>query len=146
MSRSEAREQAFKLLYSMQINKPENEIDEQIGFFEEGENVKDSKEKTYIYSVITGVLENEQNITNEIEKNIKQDWTIDRISKIDLALLKLGIYEMIYSKLPYKVVVNEVVELAKKYGDDNSKSFINGVLASVIKENKLDEQTSETAK
>ena len=146
MSRSEAREQAFKLLYSMQINKPENEIDKQIGFFEEGENVKDSKEKTYIYSVITGVLENEQNITNEIEKNIKQDWTIDRISKIDLALLKLGIYEMIYSKLPYKVVVNEVVELAKKYGDDNSKSFINGVLASVIKENKLDEQTSETAK
>ena len=146
MSRSEAREQAFKLLYSMQINKPENEIDEQIGFFEEGENVKDSKEKTYIYSVITGVLENEQNITNEIEKNIKQDWTIDRISKIDLALLKLGIYEMIYSKLPYKVVVNEVVELAKKYGDDNSKSFINGVLASVIKENKLDEQTSESKK
>ncbi len=146
MSRSEAREQAFKLLYSMQINKPENEIDEQIGFFEEGENVKDSKEKAYIKDVITGVLENEQNITNEIEKNIKQDWTIDRISKIDLALLKLGIYEMIYSKLPYKVVVNEVVELAKKYGDDNSKSFINGVLASVIKENKLDEQTSETAK
>ena len=146
MSRSEAREQAFKLLYSMQINKPENVIDEQIGFFEEGENVKDSKEKAYIKDVITGVLENEQNITNEIEKNIKQDWTIDRISKIDLALLKLGIYEMIYSKLPYKVVVNEVVELAKKYGDDNSKSFINGVLASVIKENKLDEQTSESKK
>ena len=146
MSRSEAREQAFKLLYSMQINKPENVIDEQIGFFEEGENVKDSKEKAYIKDVITGVLENEQNITNEIEKNIKQDWTIDRISKIDLALLNLGIYEMIYSKLPYKVVVNEVVELAKKYGDDNSKSFINGVLASVIKENKLDEQTSESKK
>lgn len=140
MSRSEARERAFKLLYSMQINKPENEIDERIGFYEEIENIKDEKEKAYINEVINGILENEQNITNEIRKNIKQEWTIDRISKIDLALLKLGIYEMMYSKLPYKVVVNEVVELAKKYGDDNSKSFVNGVLASVIKENKLDEQ------
>lgn len=140
MSRSEARERAFKLLYSMQINKPENEIDERIGFYEEIENIKDEKEKAYINEVINGILENEQNITNEIRKNIKQEWTIDRISKIDLALLKLGIYEMMYSKLPYKVVVNEVVELAKKYGDDNSKSFVNGVLASVIKENKLDKQ------
>ena len=58
--------------------------------------------------------------------------------KIDLTLLKLGIYEIVYSKLPYKVVINEVVELAKKYGDDSSKSFINGVLASIIKKLNLE--------
>ena len=63
--------------------------------------------------------------------------TISRISKVDLTLLKLGIFEILYSKLPYKVVINEVVELAKKYGDDNSKSFVNGELASIVKKNNI---------
>lgn len=139
MNRSKAREQAFKLLYSLQINKVENELEEQISIFEEAENITDEETKKYISDVINGVNSNSTDITNEIEKNIKQDWTIDRISKIDFTLLKLGIYEMLYSKLPYKVVVNEVVELAKKYGDENSKAFVNGVLASVIKEKKLNE-------
>ena len=58
---------------------------------------------------------------------------------MDLALLKLGIYEIFYSKLPYKVVINEVVELAKKYGDEPSPSFVNGILANIIKNNLKDE-------
>ena len=78
-------------------------------------------------------MENNEDIEEKIKQNIKDDWTISRISKIDLTLLKLGIYEIIYTKLPYKVVINEVVELAKMYGDDSSKSFINGVLASIVK-------------
>ena len=65
---------------------------------------------------------------------MKSDWKIDRISKIDLAILKLAIYEIKYKKLPYKVVINEAVELAKKYGEDNSKKFVNGILASIVKE------------
>ena len=68
---------------------------------------------------------------------LKAKWDITRISKINLSLLELGIFEIIYIKLPYKVVVNEVVEIAKKYGDDNSQSFINGVLANVIKEENI---------
>lgn len=140
MNRSKAREQAFKLLYSLQINKSTDELEEQIRIFEESENVVDKETKKYINDVINGIHENNDDITSEIQKNIKQDWTIDRISKIDLALLKLGIYEMVYSKLPFKVVVNEVVELSKKYGDDKSKAFVNGVLASVIKENNLDNE------
>lgn len=143
MNRSKAREQTFKLLYSLQINKLTDELNEQIAFFEDSEQINDAETKKYIDNVINGIAKNDENITNEIEKNIKQEWTIDRISKIDLALLKLGVFEMLYSKLPYKVVVNEVVELAKKYGDDNSKSFINGVLASIIKENKLDEEAKK---
>ena len=138
MNRSKAREQAFKLLYSLQINKATDELEEQLEIFENNENIVEDETKKYISDVINGISQNSEGITNEIKKNIKQDWTIDRISKIDLALLKLGIYEMLYSKLPYKVVVNEVVELAKKYGDDNSKSFVNGVLASIIKENNLE--------
>lgn len=58
---------------------------------------------------------------------------MQRVSQINISLLKLAIYEIIYKKIPYKVVINEVVELAKKYGDDNSRIFINGVLASIVK-------------
>lgn len=140
MNRSKAREYAFKLLYSLQINKSTDELEDQLNIFEESENIVDAETKKYISDVINGISQNSEGITNEIKKNIKQDWTIDRISKIDLALLKLGIYEMLYSKLPYKVVVNEVVELAKRYGDDNSKAFVNGVLASIIKENNLNKE------
>ena len=77
---------------------------------------------------------NKEKILAYIEKNLKSDWKIDRISKIDLAILKLAIYEIKYKKLPYKVVINEAVELAKKYGEDNSKKFVNGILASIVKE------------
>ena len=70
----------------------------------------------------------------KLDKFFKKDWKIDRISKVDLAILKLAIYEIKYKDIPFKVVINEAVELAKKYGEDNSKNFVNGILASIIKE------------
>lgn len=136
MNRSEGREAAFKLLYSFQITKFDNP-DEQVNIFIEEENITDKEARKYIKDVIMGVEKNNSDIEKQINSNIKEDWTISRISKIDLTLLKLGIYEILYSKLPYKVVVNEVVELAKKYGDDNSKGFVNGALASIIKKNNI---------
>ena len=132
MNRSKAREESFKLLYSLQISKDVN-LDEQIKIFLQEEEIEDEDAISYIENIIKGVNENEKDIEEKVEKNIKEDWTLSRISKIDLTLLKLGIYEIIYTKLPYKVVINEVVELAKTYGDDSSKSFINGVLASIVK-------------
>ena len=69
--------------------------------------------------------------------NLKDDWKLSRISKMDLAILKLAIYEIKFSDVPYKVSINEAVELAKKYGEDKSKNFVNGVLASIVKENNL---------
>lgn len=60
-----------------------------------------------------------------IKENLKENWTIDRISKINLSLIKIAIYEMIYKEIPYKVAINEVVELAKKYSDEQAQSFIN---------------------
>ncbi len=132
MNRSKTREESFKLLYSMQVLK-DVDISEQINLFIEEENIVDSEAISYMNDIIKGIKENEKDIEKKIEENIKKDWTISRISKIDLTLLKLGIYEILYSKLPYKVVINEVVELAKNYGDDTSKSFVNGVLASIVK-------------
>lgn len=137
MNRSESREAAFKLLYSIQILKDAN-IEEQTQLFVEDQEIKDNDAKKYISDVIEGITKNNDEIEKIISDNIKEGWTISRILKVDLTLLKLGIYEILFSKLPYKVVINEVVELSKKYGDDASKSFINGVLASVIKKNNID--------
>ena len=134
MKRTEAREQAFRLLYSLQLMDEKN-IEEQLEIFIQENEIKDKDGVDYIKDVIVGTNKYNEEIEKSISENIKSDWDINRISKIDLTLLKLGIYEIIYSKLPYKVVINEVVELAKKYGDDNSKSFVNGVLASIVKKN-----------
>ncbi len=135
MNRSKIREEAFKLLYSLQISK--DDVNEQIDFFIEVEEITEKEAKKYIRNTILGIEKEEKNIENQIEQNIKKEWTISRISKIDLTLLKLGIYEILYTKLPYKVVINEVVELSKRYGDDSSKSFVNGVLASIVKKNNI---------
>lgn len=137
MKRTEAREEAFKLLYSLQIMTEKN-IEEQVKIFLDENEINDQESIKYISNIIEGTNKENDKIESLISENIKDDWDIKRISKIDLALLKLGIFEIIYSKLPYKVVINEVVELSKKYGDDNSKSFVNGVLASVVKKSGIE--------
>ena len=133
MKRSEIRELAFRLIYSLEIQKPEN-LEEQIDLYLECNDVEENEAKDYIKDAIFGIKENIDNIQGLIEKNLKADWKIDRISKIDLSLLKLAIYEIKYKKLPYKVAINECLELSKKYGEESSKNFVNGILASVVKE------------
>lgn len=137
MNRSAIRESAFKLLYSSEIQKDFNE--EQIDIFLEDNNITENEQIEYIKSSFFGVNENIKEINELISKNLTQKWSIERISKIDASILKLAIYEIAYVKLPYKVVINEAVELAKKYGDDSSKSFINGILASIVKELNISE-------
>ena len=131
MNRTAIREQAFKLIYSLEIQKQDN-LQEAIDLFLESNEIEDKSAKEYINDAILGIEKNKEKIVEQIEKNLKKDWKIDRISKIDLAILKLAIYEIQYKKLPFKVVINEAVELAKKYGEDSSKNFVNGILASIV--------------
>ena len=133
MNRSEIREETFKLIYSLEIQKKEP-IEEQIELYIESNDIDNKKAIEYIEDAVNGIEKNKEVITEKIEKNLKQDWKIDRISKVDLAILKLAIYEIKYKDIPFKVVINEAVELAKKYGEDNSKNFVNGILASIVKE------------
>lgn len=133
MNRSARRELAFKLLYSLEVQKELNE--ETINLFLENNSISENNVKDYVSDVVNGINNNKENIDKLISANLKKDWEIDRISKIDLALLKLAVYEISCKKIPFKVVINEVVELAKKYGEEQSPSFINGVLANIVKEN-----------
>ena len=137
MSRTAIRECTFKLLYSSEVQKDMDE--EQVEIFIEANEIEDQKQKKYIKDSFLGIMQNEKEITGLIEKNLKQNWTLDRISKIDISILKLAIYEMLYTDVPYKVAINEAIEIAKKYGEDSSKAFINGILASIVKEKKLGE-------
>lgn len=133
MNRSAIRENAFKLIYSLEIQKDEN-TEEQIDLFFESNDIKDEEAKKYIKNVILGIKKNKEQILSNIEKNLKEDWKLSRISKMDLSILELAIYEIEFSDIPYKVAINEAVELAKKYGEDKSKNFVNGILASVVKD------------
>ena len=133
MNRTAIREQAFKLIYSLEIQK-QDDLEEAIELYEQSNEISDEKAKAYIKDAIFGIEKNKEDILQQIEKNLKSDWKLERISKIDLAILKLAIYELKYTEIPFKVAINEAVELAKKYGEDASKNFVNGILASVVKE------------
>lgn len=133
MNISKMREYAFMLIYELEIQKEFSE--ESIDIFIANNDIEDKNARKYIRKVVRGIKTNEQELEKTISEKLKPEWQIQRVSKINIALLKLAIYEMLYSDVPYKVAINEVIELAKKYGDDNSASFINGVLANVVKEN-----------
>lgn len=138
MNRSKIRELAFELLYSLEIQKVEKEsIEDQIKMFLETNEITDKKAEEYFTDVVYGIQTNSEKIQETISSNLASNWKIERISKISLVLLKLSTYELIYKKIPYKVVINEVVELAKLYGDENAPSFINGVLGNIVKQNNL---------
>ena len=125
MNRTEMRENAFKLIYSLEIQKVEN-VQEQINLYFESNNITDEEAKKYIANAVNGIEEHQEEILKDIETNLKEEWKLSRISKMDLTILKLAIYEIKFT--------NEAVELAKKYGEDKSKNFVNGILASVVKE------------
>ena len=131
MNRSSIREQAFKLLYSLEIQKDINE-EEQIDLYLESNNIKDEEAVSYIKDAIFGIDKNKKDIDEKIVQKLKSNWKLERVSKIDLTILRLAIYEIKYKDLPYKVAINEAVELAKKYGEDTSKNFVNGILASIV--------------
>ncbi len=133
MNRTAIREQTFKLIYSLEIQKTED-LEEAIELYVESNEMTDKKAKEYMVDAILGIEKNKDKIIQSIETNLKSEWKLERISKIDLAILKLAIYELKFTEIPFKVVINEAVELAKKYGEDSSKNFVNGILASVVKE------------
>lgn len=130
MGRRASRGIAMKLLYQLEIQKEDRE--KQIKMVLE-ENVPSQKDKNYINEVISGVFNNISHIDKLIEKHSK-GWKINRISKVNLSILRLSIFEILYrDDIPYSVSINEAVELAKKYSGDDSGSFINGILSKISK-------------
>ena len=141
MQRSAMRELAFKLVYEIEVQKESEE--DQLDIFIEKNDINNEKVIDYLKDIKDGIKNNSEEINQLITTNLKDNWSLNRISKINLSLIKLAIYEMIYKALPYKVAINEVVELAKKYADESAPVFINGILASIVKEKNLDREINE---
>ncbi len=129
MSRIQARESCFKLMFEYEFLKEKNEVS-LLSFLDSDELTEE--EKTFVKEEYEGLIAKDKDLEDTIEKYLK-GYTLSRIFKVDLVILKLAVYEMLYSneKTPSKVIINEAVELAKKYSTDKSYSFVNGVLASV---------------
>ncbi len=125
------RELAFCYIYSQEIQKQNSKS--QVKLFLDSTEVEDGRAREYVKEIAKGIKENNEEINKIIMENLKIGWTIDRLSTVDLSLLKLAIYEIKYKEVPYKIVINEAVNMAKKYGEDNSAPFINGVLAKIVK-------------
>ena len=130
MNRSAMRELAFKAMYGMEVQK--EHTNEQLDLFLEDNEINESDAIEYIKSVFNGIDTNKEEILKMISDNLKRDWTIERISKVNLAILEIAIFEIKYNELPFKIVINEAVEIAKKYGDEAAPLFVNGVLASIV--------------
>ncbi len=95
-------------------------------------------ENEFVNEMVYGVLDNINDIDKIANKNLK-DWTIDRFSNIDKAILRMGIYELVYTDTPEIVSINEAVELAKEYSDEKVKNMINAVLDSIYHEDNKNE-------
>ncbi|MBV4418636.1 transcription antitermination factor NusB [Clostridium tyrobutyricum] len=131
MNRKKSRELAMKLLFQMTINK--QDFDDTIEAVEESSSLKDI-DMDYLKRVVQGIEKNKNILDERIQKYLK-NWKLNRISKIDITILRICCYEFLYEEdIPKNVSINEAVELGKIYGEDKSASFINGVLGNMIKD------------
>lgn len=137
MSRKNAREVAFKVIFELAFQQ-EEEASQLFQKFIEASDEKyeiTEEDNAYVQEMVKGIQSNESSLDEKIKRHLKKDWTFERISKVDIAILRLAIYEITERKdIPNKVSVNEAVELAKIFSDEASPAFINGVLAEILKE------------
>ena len=131
MKRTEIRTCVFKLLYQSEFYNSE-ELKEQFDiFFQDLDNCR-TKERKEIEDKVKAILENVSDIDSEINKNAK-NWDVDRMNKVDKAILRLAYYEIKFDdQVPDKVAVNEAIELAKEYSSKESFAFVNGVLSKLL--------------
>lgn len=131
MSRKLAREIVMKKLYQNEFE-CEYHIDSMTE--EERELIDVDKYRDYMESLLKGALEKQEEIDKKIEENSKKAWKLSRLPKVDLSILRVALYEILYMEdIPEKVSINEAVELAKKYSTEESSKFINGLLGGVVK-------------
>lgn len=119
MSRHQAREEAFKILFQLEMNDQQPAREE--AFLEDN----------YIQKLLEGIKQEKINIDQRITEQLK-NWTFSRIALVDKIILRIAIYEIMHmDDIPQAVSINEAVNLAHKYGDDKASKFINGVLSQI---------------
>ncbi|MCR5097905.1 MAG: transcription antitermination factor NusB [Lachnospiraceae bacterium] len=128
MNRHQLREETFCLLFLTEFH-PEDEIGEQMRIFIQERDMGDQGE--YVEKKVADIIAHHDEIDSRIEDR-SENWKLSRMGRVEQSLLRLAVYEVLYEQLPRGIAINEAVELAKVYGEENSPSFVNGVLARVI--------------
>ena len=135
MNRRKSREIAMKLLFEVAIKK--EDYTEVVEDFKENTDVTNvdlsDVDMEYITRILKGIKDNQEQLDKQIEQYLI-NWKLYRLSKVDLSILRIATYEILFEEdIPDKVSVNEAIELAKKFSEEKSATFINGVLGSMIK-------------
>ncbi len=132
MSRRELREQIFKFIFRVEFNDRDEMPEQERFFFEDDELAADEKDAAYISKKGNRIIEKLDEIDAMINKQAK-GWTTQRMGKVDLTILRLAVYEISFDEdVPAGVAINEAVELAKRFGQEESSGFVNGVLAKFV--------------
>ena len=132
MSRTELREHIFRMLFRIEFNNEEEMKEQEAFFFEELEEAT-GKDQEYILNKYRAIVEKKEEIDTLLNE-VTEGWKTSRMNRVDLTILRLATYEVKWdADIPTGVAINEAVELAKKYSSDDGPSFVNGVLAKVVK-------------
>lgn len=135
MTRRELREHVFLMLFRRDFYDSLDELKDQAQLYlDESETPIDDSEKEYLKNKVNAIYEMVTSLDEKIDE-VAKGWKTKRMSKVDLTIIRLALYEMLYDEdVPEKVAINEGVELAKKFGGDDSPSFVNGILARLVRQ------------
>ena len=130
-TRTQARTAVVQMLYAIDLGN-EDTIKQSDEYLNE-RKIKGAKHE-FAENLFKGVLENLDKIDETIKNHLSKDWSFDRLDNVDKAILRLGVYEILFTDLAYQVVINESVEIAKLLSSENSTRFINGMLDKIAKD------------
>lgn len=130
LSRRKLREEAFKILFSMQFIKVN---EEKVEIYCDINGIGNREDIAYLVNIVNIYNEKNEYLESIIEQNKKDTWDYSRIDKIAIALIKLSIIEIEFLEIPFKISINECINICKKYNEEKNTKFINGILANYVK-------------
>lgn len=130
LSRRKLREEAFKIIFSMEFLEVD---DDKVDIYCNINGIGNTEDIDYLKNIVDIYNNNNKYLENIIKDNKKETWEYGRIDKSSIALIKLAIIEIEYLNMPYKIVINECINICKKYSEEKNTKFINGILANYIK-------------
>ena len=130
LSRRRLREEAFKILFSMQFIKVD---EEKVEIYCDINGIGNREDIAYLVNLVNIYNENNKYLESIIQENKKETWDYSRIDKVAITLIKLAIIEIEYLKIPFKISINECINICKKYNEEKNTKFINGILANYVR-------------
>lgn len=135
-SRRDLRERAFQTLFSLEFDGDFLTATQFAYEYDKSSDLEERDLPTFLLNLVNGVIDHKDELDRQIEEHLKSGWTLERLTLTDKTLLRLGLYEIKYfDETPDRVAVNEIIEIAKKYSNETSAKFVNGLLSQFVQEN-----------